>query len=119
MKRLLFIISAPPYSNKRGTAQLDAAMVAAAFDAEVSLMFSQDGIYSLLPNQSAHAIDQRAFSKVLEALSDYEVNQLYVCSESLASRGIVLSDLMPVQPLDLAAQRTLIATQDAVIGAAL
>ena len=62
---------------------------------------------------------ERAFSKVLEALSDHEVNQLYVCSKSLASRGIVLSDLMPVQPLDLAAQRTLIATQDAVIGAAL
>ena len=73
---------------------------------------TEDRIEDKLTNKRRH-------SKVLEALSDYEVNQLYVCSESLASRGIVLSDLMPVQPLDLAAQRTLIATQDAVIGAAL
>ena len=47
MKKLLFIISTPPYSAKRGTALLDAAMVAAAFDAEVSLMFRGDGVWSL------------------------------------------------------------------------
>ena len=72
MKKLLFVISAPPYSSKRGTAQLEAAMVAAAFDAEVSLIFRGDGIWSLLPEQNAQQVGQRSFAKVLQALGDYE-----------------------------------------------
>ena len=118
MKKLLFVISAPPYSSKRGTAQLEAAMVAAAFDAEVSLIFRGDGIWSLLPEQNAQQVGQRSFAKVLQALADYEVDQLYVCLDSLASRGVEAADLMQAEVLDLAAQQQLLAEQDAVIGAA-
>ena len=119
MKKLLFVISAPPYSSKRGTAQLEAAMVAAAFDAEVSLILRGDGIWSLLPEQNAQQVGQRSFAKVLQALGDYEVDQLYVCLDSLASRGVEAADLMQAEGLDLAAQQQLLAEQDAVIGAAL
>lgn len=119
MKKLLFVISSPPYSSKRGTAQLEAAMVAAAFDAEVSLIFRGDGIWSLLPDQQAQHVGQRSFIKVLQALADYEVDQLYVCLDSLARRDVEPTDVVPAQGLDLAAQQQLIADQDAVIGAAL
>ena len=118
MKKLLFIISTPPYSAKRGAALLDAAMVAAAFDAEVSLMFRGDGIWSLLPNQSAEAIEQRSFSKMSTALADYEIDRIYVCLDSLVSRGVKHHDFVSVQGLNLAEQQKLIANQDAVIGAA-
>ena len=118
MKKLLFIISTPPYSAKRGAALLDAAMVAAAFDAEVSLMFRGDGVWSLLPSQSAETIGQRSFSKMSTALADYEIDRIYVCLDSLVSRGVTHHDLMSVQGLNLAEQQKLIANQDAVIGAA-
>ena len=97
----------------------NAAMVAAAFDAEVSLIFRGDGIWSLLPEQNAQQVGQRSFAKVLQALGDYEVDQLYVCLDSLASRGVEAADLMQAEGLDLAAQQQLLAEQDAVIGAAL
>lgn len=118
MKKLLFIISTPPYAAKRGTALLDAAMVAAAFDAEVSLMFRGDGVWSLLPSQSAEAIGQRSFSKMSNALADYAIDRIYVCLDSLVSRGVKHHDLVNVQGLNLAEQQKLIADQDAVIGAA-
>ena len=118
MKKLLFIISTPPYSGKRGTALLDAAMVAAAFDAEVSLMFRGDGVWSLLPSQSAEAIGQRSFSKMSNALADYAIDRIYVCLDSLVSRGVKHHDLVNVQGLNLVEQQKLIANQDAVIGAA-
>ena len=56
---------------------------------------------------------------MLQALGDYEVDQLYVCLDSLASRGVEAADLMQAEGLDLAAQQQLLAEQDAVIGAAL
>ncbi len=118
MKKLLFIISTPPYAAKRGTALLDAAMVAAAFDAEVSLMFRGDGVWSLLPSQSAEAIGQRSFSKMSNALADYAIDRIYVCLDSLVSRGVKHHDLVNVQGLNLVEQQKLIANQDAVIGAA-
>ena len=118
MKKLLFIISTPPYAAKRGAALLDAAMVAAAFDAEVSLMFRGDGVWSLLPSQSAEAIGQRSFSKMSTALADYEIDRIYACLDSLVSRGVKHHDLVNVQGLSLAEQQQLIANQDAVIGAA-
>ena len=118
MNKLLFIVSAPPYGGKRGAALLDAAMVAAAFDAKVSLMFRGDGVWSLLPDQSAAVIGQRSFSKMSNALADYEIDHLYVCLDSLLSRGVKHQDLVNVQGLNLTEQQQLIADQDAVIGAA-
>ena len=118
MNKLLFIVSTPPYGGKRGAALLDAAMVAAAFDAKVSLMFRDDGVWSLLPDQSAAVIGQRSFSKMSNALADYEIDHLYVCLDSLLSRGVKHQDLVNVQGLNLTEQQQLIADQDAVIGAA-
>ena len=78
-----------------------------------------DGIWSLLPEQNAQQVGQRSFAKVLQALGDYEVDRLYVCLDSLASRGLEAAELMQAEGLDLAAQQLLLAEQDAVIGAAL
>ena len=44
----------------------------------VSLIFRGDGIWSLLPEQNAHQVGQRSLL-MLQALGDYEVDQLYVC----------------------------------------
>ncbi|MEC7664106.1 MAG: DsrE family protein [Pseudomonadota bacterium] len=116
VKKLLFIISKPPYANKRNAELFDAALVAAAFDCEVSLLFRDEGVWSLLPEQQTHTIGQRSIAKMLLGLSDYDIDKLYVCRESLQRRGLQDTFELPASPIGFAAQQQLIASQAAVIG---
>ena len=116
MKKLLFIISKPPYANKRNAELFDAALVAAAFDCEVSLLFRDEGVWSLLPEQITHTIGQRSIAKMLLGLSDYDIDKLYVCRESLQRRGLQDTSELPANPIGFPAQQQLVASQAAVIG---
>ena len=117
MKKILFVISKPPYASKRNAELLDAALVAAAFDCEVSLLFRDDGVWSLLPEQSANTVGQRSIAKMMLGLSDYDIDKLYVCSESLKNRGLQEHFEVALSPIGMTAQQQLMASQGAVIGA--
>ena len=96
---------------------LDAALVAAAFDCDVSLLFRGEGVCSLLPNQGAHAVGQRSFSKMLRGLADYDIEKLYACSESLQRHCIHPNSELGIQSIAASQQQQLMAHQGAVIGA--
>ena len=114
MKKILFVISKPPYASKRNAELLDAALVAAAFDCEVSLLFRDDGVWSLLPEQSANTVGQRSIAKMMLGLSDYDIEYAYVCSES--SKPWVARTLeVALSPIGMTAQQQLMASQGAVM----
>lgn len=117
MKKMLFIISQPPYANTHNAELLDAAMVGAVFDGEVSILFRDDGVWGLLPNQHGDLIEQKTFSKILSALPTYEVERLFACSPSVADRDLSISHSPEIELLTLKQQIALIAAQDVVIGA--
>lgn len=119
MKKLLFVISNPPYANKRGTELLDAALVAAAFDCDVSLLFRGDGVWSLLPEHAAKDIGQRSFAKMMLGLADYDIDKLFVCRDSLNNRSMQLNPELAIETISIAHQQQLMADQAAVIGAAI
>lgn len=77
---------------------LDAAMVAAAFGQLVKILFEGDGVYHLLPKQAPEVLGGKAYHKALSALAMYDVDQLFVCSESLSNRGLALERLS-LEPL--------------------
>jgi len=52
-----------------------------------------DGVYQLTNNQSTDDIGMKNFSKTYAALGDYDINQIYVCNDSLAERGLTADDL--------------------------
>ncbi len=112
------MISHAPYRDAHALELLDVALVGAVFDCEVSVLFRDEGVWALLKNQDATSLGQRTVSKVLEALETYDVNAVYVCAASLASRGLDHDDLaLSVKTIDHAAQALLIAEQEAVLGA--
>ena len=52
----------------------------------------------------------------MQALPQYDVEQLFVCAQSLSARGLQVDDLvLEVQPMSLEQQRELFALQDAVV----
>lgn len=118
MKTLLCVVSQAPYANSQSLELLETAMVAAVFDMKVSLLFRGEGLWALLDNQDGALLGQRTLSKVLLALPDYDINDIFVCSESANDKRIDTSHLtLPVKQLNTTEQAQLISQQDVVMGA--
>lgn len=117
MKRYLFIISRGPYGSSHALEQLEAAMVAAVFDAKVSILFRGEGVWSLQQQQDGAAIGQKTMTKILSALSAYEVEDLYVCADFLSTHQIQTDESLHVKPVHLDDQQALINASDVVITA--
>jgi tRNA 2-thiouridine synthesizing protein C len=115
-KRLLFLLRQPPYGTSHALEALESVLVAGVFEQEVSVLFRDDGVWQLASDQRGDVLGTRTVSNVVQALPQYEIENLYVCAASLASRGLAADDLvLPVDALDATAQRRLIAGQDVVI----
>ncbi len=115
-KSLLLVFRRPPYGRSLSRAGYDVALAAAAFEQPVSLLFLDDGVWQLLPEQRADAIGARSISRTLESLPLYDIDNLYVDSESLAQRALVPDALVEAAtPLDAAAVRELMARHDQVL----
>lgn len=94
MKTLVFIIDKPLHGNVRVQEFLDMVMMAAAFDQRVLLVFEGDGVFALLDNQCADAIGLKNITPVLRALDIYDIKDIVVEEESMASRGINVEQLL-------------------------
>jgi len=88
MKTLVFIIDKPLHGNIQTQEFIDMALMAAAFDQRVILLFEDDGVYALLGKQSPDAIGLKNSSPLLKALSIYEINDVWVEQESIIERGL-------------------------------
>ena len=73
---------------------LEAVLIGAAFDQDVSMAFIGDGVFQLKKGQDTSDSDIKNYSPTYRALGDYDVNQLYVERESLEERGLTIGDLM-------------------------
>jgi len=69
-------------------------LIGAAFDQDVSLMFTGDGVYQLMKGQDTKEVGIKNFSPTYAALGDYDINKIYVEKESLDARGLTVDDLM-------------------------
>ena len=88
----------------------------AAFDHEVALLFLGDGIFRLLPEQEAHAIGVKDYSRMLGSLADHGIDSVYVLERDATRRGLdVTALLLPVTVLDDAGLRTLLHTRDCIL----
>ena len=116
MKRLLYIACRDPYQDARAQELLDALLVAASFGAQVSVLFQDEGVWQLLPDQQADVLGRRALGAQLEALPLFEVDQIYVDADALAQRGLSPESLLlPVQALSGEALPDLLRRHDQVI----
>jgi tRNA 2-thiouridine synthesizing protein C len=115
-KRILFLLRSAPYAGSQAYETLESLLVTAVFDQEVSVLFSDDGVYQLLKGQDPSAIGTRSVGAGLKALSTYGVERIYASAQSLAERSVSTTDIdLPVDTLDAQQISALIAAQDAVI----
>ena len=82
-----------PYGSSNGQESLDMALAMSNFAQDVSVFFIEDGVLQLLVSQNATLIDNKAYHKTFPALEFYDIEKIYVCKQSLAQRGMQVSQL--------------------------
>jgi tRNA 2-thiouridine synthesizing protein C len=92
-KSLLLIFRRAPYGRSLARAGYDFALAAAAFEQPVSLLFMDDGVWQLLPDQAPAAIAAKNVASTLDSLALYDIESLYADTQSLATRGLAACEL--------------------------
>lgn len=82
------IVHSAPFSTIAGKEGVDLALVCAAFEQKVNLIFVGSGVLHLSRNQNADAIDDKLHDKQLGALEFYDIEQVYCETSSLAAFGL-------------------------------
>ncbi len=116
-KSLLIISRQAPWSGLSAREALDIALAGGAYDLPVGLLFLDDGVFQLVPDQSAGQLQQKDLTANLKALEIFGVEDLFVCATSLMERGMRPKDLNvdPIGLLDDNAISALIDRYDQVI----
>ena len=93
IKKFMYVNRKSPYGTIYALESLEVVLITAAFDQDVSLTFTDDGVYQLMKNQNTKGIGMKNFSSTYSALGDYEIKKVYIDKESLEERGLSVSDL--------------------------
>ena len=92
-KKILLLFRHAPYAGLLARAGLDAALAAAVFEQELSVLFMDEGIWQLLPEQHSEGIDCKNIAATLESMPLYDIEEFFVETESLVKRGVDASAL--------------------------
>ena len=91
MPTLLLIIRHAPYHSALSREALDMALACAVFDVDISLLFLGEGVWQLSPQQQPTA--SKSIAKALQALPLYDIDKIYVDSNSLQQRQLAAEQL--------------------------
>lgn len=117
MKNVLVIASKAPFDNMHLRESLDMTLIFAAIEQNISLLFQGPSVLSLKKGQSPESLKLKNYFKTFGTLSLYDVENVYVCAESLARYQLTLSDLSidDITAVDKDAKLTLTKNQDFVV----
>lgn len=117
VKKFMFVNRKAPYGTIYAFEILEAVLVSAAFDQDVSVVFLDDGVFQIVKGQDTADTGMKNFSPTYQALEGYDVEKLYVERESMEARGLGEDDLVvPVEVLSADEMSALIDVQDVIIG---
>ncbi|MBK9327510.1 MAG: sulfurtransferase complex subunit TusC [Thiobacillaceae bacterium] len=116
VKKFMFVNRKAPHGTVYALEGLEVVLISAAFDQDVSMVFTDDGVYELIKGMNTKGIEVKDFSKTYRALEGYDIEKLYVEKTSMDARGLTEDDLIvDVTVLDSAEMASLMAEQDVVI----
>ena len=116
VKKFMFLNRKAPHGTVYALEGLEVVLITAAFDQDVSMVFTDDGVYQLMKGVDSKGIEIKDFSKTYRALDGYDIEKLYVDQGSMDARGLTEEDLIvDVTVLQVAEMANLMAQQDIVI----
>ena len=115
VKKMMFVNRKAPYGTIYALESLEVKLISAAFDQDVSVVFTDDGVFDLKKGQDTSATGMKNFSPTYRALEGYDIEKLYVDRESLEERGLSEDDLVvPVEIVSTEQMTDLMEDQDLI-----
>jgi tRNA 2-thiouridine synthesizing protein C len=93
MRNILVLQRHSPFNNSKGREALDLILALAAVEHNVSVLFSGDAVYQLLPTLDQPDFKLKAYPRSFKLFGLYDVDQVYVCSRTLTERSIAADAL--------------------------
>lgn len=85
---LLLVFRHAPSDGSLARSGIDAALAAAAFDQSVTVLFMDDGVFQLLPEQDSKQLPGANLARLIDSFALYDIEELYVDSHSLRQRSL-------------------------------
>jgi len=115
-KKIGIINRCSPHGSALGRESLDLTLALSAFNESLSVFFIGDAVYQLVEGHSSGDILQKNFQPLFKMLDLYDVENIYVCAQSLQQRCIQQETLLiDVTVLDDAQLKTKLALQDQLL----
>lgn len=117
MNRVAFVFTRAPHGSSAGREGLDAALATAALSDTIGLFFIGDGVLQLTCQQQPERILARNYIATFGVLPLYDIEQCYLCRDSLKARGLAAdaARVLDVELLDAEALRQRLADFDRII----
>ncbi|PKF60308.1 sulfurtransferase complex subunit TusC [Psychromonas sp. psych-6C06] len=115
-KKIGIINRCLPHGSSQGRESLDLTLAMSAFNESLSLFFIDDGVYQLLDGHNTSDTLQKHYQPLFKMLELYDVENIYVCQDSLWKRELAFSDLIiDVTVVDTQQIKTKLALQDQIL----
>lgn len=88
MKKIGFLFSSAPHGNASGREGLDAVLATSNYTDDITLFFVGDGVMQLIDGQRPEQILCRDYIATFKMLFLCDVEDIYICEQSLVERGV-------------------------------
>ena len=92
--RAAFVTRQVPHGTSLARETQDAILATSALTEALSVFFIGDGVYQLVSQQQPQAIACRDFAPTFGLFELYDIENIYVCADSLLERGIDDAELI-------------------------
>jgi len=117
MNRVAFLFTQAPHGSSAGREGLDAVLATGALSEDIGLFFIGDGVMQLHLHQQPEKILARNYIATFGVLDLYDIDQCFICRDSLLARGQSLTAprVLSADVLDPAALRQKLATYHRIL----
>ncbi|MEO5339103.1 MAG: sulfurtransferase complex subunit TusC [Magnetococcus sp. MYC-9] len=96
IKKIMFTVRKAPHGSIYVYEGLEVKLIMAAYDADISVVFLDDGVFALKKGQDTKELGIKGFAATYGALMDYEIQKVYVDRHSMEVRGMTEEDLLVI-----------------------
>jgi tRNA 2-thiouridine synthesizing protein C len=126
-KKVLVVVSKAPHGTFYAQEALDVMFITTAYEIDLHVLFTADGVLSLKSRQNARAVDMKGFIASIGALAEWDITNVYVDADAMQNRGLQASDLVSIgedeeteqplyaKPVSTSEMRDLMATSEAIL----
>lgn len=93
-KKIGIVNRSAPHGIANGRESLDLTLALSAFNESLSMFFTGDGVYQLNKGHSPEEILQKHYQPLFKMLDMYDVENIYVCEDSLKQRNLNVDNLL-------------------------